>query len=137
MAADLFETYAVTVVATMVLASIFFAGQSGPRLGGHLSAGHRRPFASSRRSPAPISSSSATTTPKSSKTFGPYFKKLGIDDSIMGALYKGLIAAGVLSIAGLFLATTFTVGWGEIGKVEWRGDPRLRPVSIAVCSAWS
>ena len=48
----------------------------------------------------------------------PYFKQLGIDDSIMGALYKGLIAAGVLSVGGLFLATTFTVGWGEIGKAN-------------------
>ncbi len=55
----------------------------------------------------------------------------------MGALYKGLIAAGVLSIAGLFLATTFTVGWGEIGKVEWRGDPWLRAVRVAASSAWS
>ncbi|MBI5013310.1 MAG: sodium/proton-translocating pyrophosphatase, partial [Methylocystis sp.] len=52
------------------------------------------------------------------KFAAPYFKKLGIDDSIMGALYKGLIAAGVLSVAGLFLATTFTVGWGEIGKAN-------------------
>ena len=35
----------------------------------------------------------------------------------MGALYKGLIATGVLSILGLALATTYVIGWGEIGTV--------------------
>ena len=117
MAADLFETYAVTVVATMVLASIFFAGQSG------LASAVIYPLAIGGLS---IVASIAGTyfvklgndDSEISKTFGPYFTMIGIDDSIMGALYKGLIAAGVLSIAGLFLATTFTVGWGEIGTVN-------------------
>ncbi|TLG79169.1 sodium-translocating pyrophosphatase [Methylocystis sp. B8] len=117
MAADLFETYAVTVVATMVLASIFFAGQEG------LSAAMIYPLAIGGLS---ILTSIAGTyfvklgddDTEWGKFAAPYFKKLDIDDSIMGALYKGLIAAGVLSVAGLFLATTFTVGWGEIGKVN-------------------
>ncbi|MBI5312620.1 MAG: sodium-translocating pyrophosphatase [Methylocystis sp.] len=117
MAADLFETYAVTVVATMVLASIFFAGQEG------LSSAMIYPLAIGGLS---ILTSIAGTyfvkmgddDTEWGKFAAPYFKKLGIDDSIMGALYKGLIAAGVLSVAGLFLATTFTVGWGEIGKAN-------------------
>jgi K(+)-stimulated pyrophosphate-energized sodium pump len=117
MAADLFETYAVTVVATMVLASIFFAGQEG------LSSAVVYPLAIGGLS---IVASIVGTyfvklgndDSEISKIFGPYFTMIGIDDSIMGALYKGLVAAGVLSIAGLFLATTFTVGWGEIGKVN-------------------
>ena len=62
MAADLFETYAVTVVATMVLGSIFFAGERRPVAIDDLSAGDLRASASSPRSPAPISSSSAPTT---------------------------------------------------------------------------
>ncbi|RNJ51719.1 sodium-translocating pyrophosphatase [Methylocystis hirsuta] len=118
MAADLFETYAVTVVATMVLASIFFAGQDG------LSSAMIYPLAIGGLS---ILTSIAGTyfvkmgddeDTQWGKFASPYFKQMGIDDSIMGALYKGLIAAGVLSIAGLFLATTFTVGWGEIGKAN-------------------
>ena len=36
---------------------------------------------------------------------GTYFVKLGADNSIMGALYKGLIATGLLSIVGLAIAT--------------------------------
>ncbi len=44
--------------------------------------------------------------------------KLGANGSIMGALYKGLIAAGVLSIGGLALATQFLIGWGEIGTAN-------------------
>ena len=118
MAADLFETYAVTIVATMVLASIFFAGQSG------LSSAVVYPLAIGGLS---ILTSIAGTyfvklgddeTPWG-KFAAPYFEKIGLKkDSIMDALYKGLIAAGVLSIGGLFIATTVTVGWGEIGKAN-------------------
>jgi K(+)-stimulated pyrophosphate-energized sodium pump len=43
--------------------------------------------------------------------------KLGANNSIMGALYKGLIASAVLSVGGLAAATQFTIGWGEIGVV--------------------
>ncbi|CAN2532127.1 K(+)-insensitive+pyrophosphate-energized+proton+pump [Methylocapsa aurea] len=117
MAADLFETYVVTIVATMVLASIFFAGQDG------LSSAIVYPLAIGGLS---IVTSIAGTyfvklgadDSEIGKVSGPLFEKIGVPDTIMGALYKGLIAAGVLSIGGLFLATTFTVGWGEIGKAN-------------------
>ncbi|MCX7900307.1 MAG: sodium/proton-translocating pyrophosphatase, partial [Methylocystis sp.] len=103
MAADLFETYAVTIVATMVLASIFFAGQAG------LADAVVYPLAIGGLS---ILTSIAGTyfvkmggdeTPWG-RFAAPYFARIGLkDDSIMGALYKGLIATGVLSIPGLFL----------------------------------
>jgi K(+)-stimulated pyrophosphate-energized sodium pump len=48
---------------------------------------------------------------------GAFFVKLGANNSIMGALYKGLIVTGVLSILGLALATSYVVGWGEVGTV--------------------
>jgi K(+)-stimulated pyrophosphate-energized sodium pump len=48
---------------------------------------------------------------------GTFFVRLGKNNSIMGALYKGLIATGLLSIVGLALATALTIGWGEIGTV--------------------
>ncbi len=98
MAADLFETYAVTLVATMVLAAIFFA--SAPSLGAAM------------LYPMAIGAACIVTS-----IIGTYFVKLGANGSIMGALYKGLIATGVLSVAGLGAATSLTIGWGSIGKV--------------------
>ena len=101
MAADLFETYAVTVVATMVLASIFFAGTAV--------------LQASMIYPLAICATCIVTS-----IVGTYFVKLGANNSIMGALYKGLIVTGVLSIAGLAIATQFVIGWGEIGVVAGR-----------------
>ena len=100
MAADLFETYAVTVVATMVLAAIFFA-KATPEV-----------LASAMLYPLAICAACIVTS-----IVGAYFVKLGADNSIMGALYKGLIVTGVLSVVGLAVATQFTVGWGSIGEV--------------------
>ncbi|MEQ1578315.1 MAG: sodium/proton-translocating pyrophosphatase, partial [Hyphomicrobium sp.] len=82
MAADLFETYAVTVVATMVLAAIYFAGQAN--------------LNNLMLYPLAICAACIVTS-----IIGTFFVKLGSNGSIMGALYKGIIASGVLSIAGL------------------------------------
>ncbi|PDT85219.1 sodium-translocating pyrophosphatase [Sinorhizobium sp. BJ1] len=98
MAADLFETYAVSVVATMVLASIFFAG--APIL------------ATVMVYPLAICAACIITS-----IIGTFFVKLGTNGSIMGALYRGLIVTGVLSIFGLGAATSLTIGWGSIGTV--------------------
>ncbi len=95
MAADLFETYAVTVVATMVLAAIFFAGSAV--------------LGSVMIYPLAICATCIVTS-----IVGVFFVKLGSNGSIMGALYKGLIATGILSIVGLAIATQFTIGWGPI-----------------------
>lgn len=48
---------------------------------------------------------------------GTFFVKLGTNNSIMGALYKGLIATGIFSVAGLAVATYATIGWGTVGTV--------------------
>ncbi|HBF29803.1 sodium-translocating pyrophosphatase [Rhizobium sp.] len=98
MAADLFETYAVSVVATMVLAAIFFAGSAV--------------LESAMLYPLAICGTCILTS-----IIGTFFVKLGTNGSIMGALYKGLIVTGLLSIVGLALATQLTIGWGVIGTV--------------------
>ncbi|WP_421581161.1 sodium-translocating pyrophosphatase [Shinella sp. M31] len=111
MAADLFETYAVTVVATMVLAAIFFAG--APVL------------ASAMIYPLAICGACIITS-----IIGSFFVKLGSNGSIMGALYKGLIVTGVLSVLGLGAATSLTVGWGEIGIVD---DKVITGTNLFIC----
>src|SRR5215217_765364 len=91
MAADLFETYAVTIVATMVLAAIFFAGQ--PVLEAMLIY------------PLAIGAACIATS-----IAGTFFVKLGQNQSIMGALYKGLIATGVLSVGAIAIVNLLIFG---------------------------
>src|SRR5690606_9642798 len=91
MAADLFETYAVTIVATMVLGAIFFAGQ--PVLDSVLIY------------PLAIGGVCIVTS-----IIGTFFVKLGANQSIMGALYKGFIATGVLSLVALAAVTWLVFG---------------------------
>ncbi|MCO6177832.1 MULTISPECIES: sodium-translocating pyrophosphatase [Ciceribacter] len=98
MAADLFETYAVSVVATMVLAAIFFAGTPA--------------LETAMIYPLAICGACIITS-----IIGTFFVKLGANGSIMGALYKGLIVTGLLSLLGLGAATSLTIGWGTIGTV--------------------
>lgn len=93
MAADLFETYAVTVVATMVLASIFFAGQDV--------------LASALVYPLAIGGACIITS-----IIGTFFVKLGSNNSIMGALYKGFIACGVLSLVAIAGVTAWVLPQG-------------------------
>ncbi len=91
MAADLFETYAVTVVATMVLASIFFTGAAALEL---------------MLLPLVIGGACVVTS-----IVGTFFVKLGANNSIMGALYKGFVATAVLSAVALFGIIFFWLGF--------------------------
>ena len=94
MAADLFETYAVTVVATMLLASIFFEGALQTKM---------------ILFPLLISGVCIVAS-----VLGTKFVKLGADRHIMKALYKGLIATGVIS-AILIAILTMVMFAGETG----------------------
>ncbi len=91
MAADLFETYAVTIVATMLLASLFFSGEWASRL---------------MMLPLGIGGVCILTS-----VIGTYFVRLGANNSIMGALYRGLIVTGVLSIIAIAIVIAITTGF--------------------------
>ncbi len=93
MAADLFETYAVTIVATMVLAAIFFANT---------------PYLLTMMTlPLAIGGVCIITS-----IAGTFFVRLGASQSIMGALYKGLIATGLLSLVGIAGVIHWLLGFG-------------------------
>ena len=96
MAADLFETYAVTMVATMLLAAIFFPGLVGPdgieRFGGQQ--------ATLMLFPLVIGGVCLLAS-----IAGTYFVKLGANNNIMTALYKGfIVAAGISAVLTLLLS---------------------------------
>jgi len=79
MAADLFETYAVTVVGTMLLGSIFFTGA-----------------VQSQMMMLPLLICGVCIF---ASVVGTFFVKLSSSNKIMAALYRGLVVTGVLSAA--------------------------------------
>ena len=85
MAADLFETYAVTIVATMLLATIKFSGAD------QLSA---------IEMPLLICGVCIIAS-----VVGAFCVRLGSSENIMGALYKGFIATAVISGFLIFFVT--------------------------------
>ena len=87
MAADLFETYAVTAIAAMLLGSLLFPGKVQYVL-----------------YPLILGAISIIAT-----VIGIMFVRLGRGTWIMGALYRGLLVSAVLALAG-FLAVTLLIG---------------------------
>lgn len=87
MAADLFETYAVTSIATMFLGHLTFAGNDNIIL-----------------YPLVLGAVSIIAS-----IVGIFFIRLGKKQNIMRALYKGLIAAGVLSAIAFYFVTKIFV----------------------------
>jgi len=107
MAADLFETYVVTIAATMVLGSILFGTVGSLAL-----------------YPMAIAAVCIITS-----IIGTYFVRLGKGSTnVMGALYKGLIATGVLSALAIAGVTSFMTGFGEIA------DTGLTGKALFICS---
>jgi K(+)-stimulated pyrophosphate-energized sodium pump len=92
MAADLFETYVVTVGATMVLTALLLksAGDLLPNL---------------MALPLLIGGVCIVTS-----IIGTYFVKLGGSKNVMGAMYKGFLVSAMLSIPAIWWATGFALG---------------------------
>ncbi len=90
MGADLFETYAVTLIAAMILAASTLTDTLG-------TIGIEFPLALGAI--AVIAS-----------IIGTFFVKLGKKQNIMGALYKGMIVTGLLSAIGFYFATDYLLG---------------------------
>ena len=95
MAADLFETYAVTVVATMVLAALTIKQFAG--LGENLVL-------------YPLALGAVSII---ASIVGCMFVKTSEGGKIMGALYRGLIVAGVLALAAYYPVTAWLIGAGD------------------------
>ena len=84
MAADLFETYAVTLIAAMLIAGITFATYGW---GGVLY-------------PLVLGAVSIVAS-----IIGTYFVRVGADGKIMKALYKGLVVSALVSAVGFWFVT--------------------------------
>ncbi|MEM1103162.1 MAG: sodium-translocating pyrophosphatase [Pseudomonadota bacterium] len=115
MAADLFETYMVTIGATMVLASILFAGTDavGPMM----------------LLPLTIAGACIVTS-----ILGVFFVKLGEGSKdVMGALYKGFIATAVLSIPAVAGAIAVTLPEGFATELPALDGQIFTPFDLLLC----
>ena len=102
MAADLFETYAVTSIATMLLGSLLFVGFENAIIY-PLVIGGMAIFAS---------------------IIGTWFVRLGKSQNIMGALYKGLIVAGIIAAVAFYPVTNLLMS----------GNGKYTVMALFICS---
>lgn len=91
MAADLFETYVVTLVGSMLLAGIYFTGNVLDQM---------------MLYPLLIGAVSIVAT-----IIGTFFVKLSKNNNIMGALYKGFITTAIVSAIFIFFVTKYWLGF--------------------------
>ena len=105
MAADLFETYVVTVGATMVLTALLLKGVGDLLM----------PLMAL---PLLIGGVCIVTS-----IIGTYFVRLGKSNNIMGAMYKGFLVTAVLSIPAIWWAISYALGSMEaqIGDTGYNG----------------
>ncbi|HXG98793.1 MAG TPA: sodium-translocating pyrophosphatase [Sphingomicrobium sp.] len=113
MAADLFETYVVTVGATMVLTALLVRG-AGEGLLALMSL------------PLLIGGVCIITS-----IIGTYFVRLGKGTSIMGAMYKGFGVTAVLSAIAIFFATQFALG--DLNAPISAGDTSFTGMNLYWC----
>jgi len=112
MAADLFETYAVTVVATMLLAAIFVVD----------------PAQQSQLMLFPLLVGGVCIV---GSVIGTFFVRLGSSNNIMGALYKGLIVAAIISAVLIFVVIQQLFGWDAALQI---GDRTVSGGDMFYCS---
>jgi len=96
MAADLFETYAVTMIATMLLATHSFSG-----------------FGNALIYPLALGAAGIVAT-----IFGMRFVKIGADQKVMKALYRGLITSGLLSAMLFYPITSWLMAGNGLFSVN-------------------
>jgi K(+)-stimulated pyrophosphate-energized sodium pump len=100
MAADLFETYAVTAVATMLLGSLLY------KVGG-------QPDLVFVFYPLMLGAVSIVAS-----IIGTFFVRMGRGTWIMGALYRGLLVSAVIALAGFLLITILLNNGGYLSHFD-------------------
>jgi K(+)-stimulated pyrophosphate-energized sodium pump len=105
MAADLFETYVVTVGATMVLIALLVQGVTDTGL-----------FMNLMSLPLLIGGVCVITS-----IIGTYFVRLGGGTNIMGAMYKGFLVTAVLSVPAIWWAISYALGGMDVNVGGFTG----------------
>lgn len=98
MAADLFETYVVTIVGTMLLAGVFFQGVLLEKMMYY-----------------PLAICAVCII---ASIIGTFFVRLGKNRDIMQALYKGFLATAILSAAGIAVLTHWLLGFDTVYQIS-------------------